>query len=534
MKFRVLTVLSVILLSCSAYAAKIEKCDYNRDSFFAVVSGTTEKDEVTVSVKKDGKIFYEMQQTAENGKFNFTFPILEDIASYSVSVGESSNLNSEKSSFKCFGKDAASSVVSAYKEAAAERNIEKIKSVLKDNAEFLGIKAENVTDDLTEKMLNMKTVNSVTDIQNNFSDAYSVCTINNASDAAAIEKVILNNSDKLSELYPTVYKTYLSYKGAGTGFINQNYQTINDFYNDFEYKVLSYAINNAGGWADAKKIFEDNGASLGINLGLTSKISNISTFYIELMNTGYTDKKSITDAFNAAALKYSADKDSGSKGPSGGAGGSGGGGSVKGVKTIYDVVKDSEEKNSDAFSDMDEAEWAKPYVYELFSLKIVSGDGKNFRPNDFVKREEFIKMLVLTLGINAEETNDSFSDAGEGSWFKPYTDTAKKLGITNGIGDNRFGAGMDITREDLVALSYRAAKMMNVSFENNEENKKFDDAESISDYAREAAESFYCSKIIGGKSEGEICPKDNATRAETAKILCLLKDKIKSDNYVTE
>ena len=131
-------------------------------------------------------------------------------------------------------------------------------------------------------------------------------------------------------------------------------------------------------------------------------------------------------------------------------------------------------------------------------------------------------MIVTALEIEGETESVSFSDADENSWYYDYLCKASGAGLVNGYNDGTFGAGKNITREEMITISYRAALYKNKKFSQSSEN--FTDDDKISDYAKEAVYSFRTAGIISGSGNNTVNPKNNLTRAEAAKIICLLME----------
>ncbi len=170
------------------------------------------------------------------------------------------------------------------------------------------------------------------------------------------------------------------------------------------------------------------------------------------------------------------------------------------------------------FSDLETTHWAYESIVALKDEGIVAGKGDgSFAPNDIVTREEFVKMLVLALGLNNSYSETPvLSDMSGNEWFAPYVYAAYGNGIVNGIGDG-FGVGLSITRQDMAVLCARAIEFKGVTLETVRENMTFTD--SISDYAVEAVEKLWGAGLVNGKSETEFAPTATATRAEAAKML---------------
>ena len=78
--------------------------------------------------------------------------------------------------------------------------------------------------------------------------------------------------------------------------------------------------------------------------------------------------------------------------------------------------------NAFAFADIPSTHWAKKEIDYFAQNGIINGysDG-SFRPNNKVTREEFCKMLSLSLNISSQDTDTViFSDVPNDRWSYPY------------------------------------------------------------------------------------------------------------------
>ena len=50
---------------------------------------------------------------------------------------------------------------------------------------------------------------------------------------------------------------------------------------------------------------------------------------------------------------------------------------------------------------------------------------------------------------------ETFKDIKEGDWYEIFIRCAQDIGLTNGIGENLFGIGEYIKRQDMVTLTTR-------------------------------------------------------------------------------
>ena len=287
---------------------------------------------------------------------------------------------------------------------------------------------------------------------------------------------------------------------------------------DFIEKLVLSGVKNLS-HSDISDVFEA-GTSV-----LTTM--NLST-YQSLTDTSTIDKAIVGKDYTIPTLCSTVNTllspGGGGDGGSGGSGGSGGNGRKPSSEGANSFTYDTPQENtpqitpSTGFTDMGDAQWAIPAVNALAKAGIISGrNSSTFDPHATVTREEFMKMLVLTFGL---ETGDKaeFSDVQAGSWYEPYVAAAYNSGIVNGIGDNLFGTGMPIKRQDMATMIYNAAKHSGMELSSAAENSFADEAE-ISEYAKEGVYALSSSKIINGMGDNVFAPLQTSTRAQAAKVL---------------
>jgi len=221
-----------------------------------------------------------------------------------------------------------------------------------------------------------------------------------------------------------------------------------------------------------------------------------------------------------------------SPGGSGGGGGGGGGGGASGGSigggAYFPTDVDSAETpqyesrpTSKVFNDIDNVAWAYESILGLEKAGIVSGNGNGgFEPLRAVKREEFVKMLLLTLDVDMEQTGAElpFSDCEETQWYSDYIAIAYKAGIVKGTSDTEFGIGQPVTRQDMAVMLHRAMETLGYTLPEGEA-KVFGDVESISEYALGAVDALSAAGYLNGDEAGCFNPSVFANRAEVAKLL---------------
>ena len=109
---------------------------------------------------------------------------------------------------------------------------------------------------------------------------------------------------------------------------------------------------------------------------------------------------------------------------------------------------------------------------------------------------------------------------GEVATAQPYYAAAYNWAMENGIIDETFDPEANVTREQLVTLIYKAAKLMgeDVTVDGNTSFVTFNDHEDVSEDAKPAMMWALTFGIIKGDDQMNLNPQNTATRAEVAAI----------------
>ena len=109
------------------------------------------------------------------------------------------------------------------------------------------------------------------------------------------------------------------------------------------------------------------------------------------------------------------------------------------------------------FNDLGSALWAKEGIEALAAKGIINGRGDGtFAPNDIVTRAEFCKMITLAFDAVKADAACDFKDVSGDSWFYSYVASAKAAGFINGKTDEDFAPFDTMSREEMVAVALRA------------------------------------------------------------------------------
>ncbi|CAH1214382.1 hypothetical protein PAECIP111893_03790 [Paenibacillus plantiphilus] len=101
--------------------------------------------------------------------------------------------------------------------------------------------------------------------------------------------------------------------------------------------------------------------------------------------------------------------------------------------------------------------WAKDAVNDMGSRLVINGIGNNqFNPGDNITRAEFAAIIVRGLGLKLEDGAALFSDVTASSWYNDAIGTAYSYGLINGFEDGTFRPLDKITREQAMVIIAKA------------------------------------------------------------------------------
>ena len=168
------------------------------------------------------------------------------------------------------------------------------------------------------------------------------------------------------------------------------------------------------------------------------------------------------------------------------------------------------------FSDLPSTHWSYNYVNTLAENFILNGylDG-TFKPDANITRAEFAKIIVSATDTLDTTAKAEFSDVSEDDWYNYYVASAYKEGFIKGYPDGTFRPNDYITRADICTIVSRS-----LGSPNTVSGMQFDDDQAIPSYAKIPVYALVKLEIINGMGDGTFAPKANATRAQTAKIIC--------------
>ncbi len=177
--------------------------------------------------------------------------------------------------------------------------------------------------------------------------------------------------------------------------------------------------------------------------------------------------------------------------------------------------------NPVSFSDVTAESWHYKAITFIAAREITYGTGEgNYSPNIPLTRAQLLVLLMRAYDVLPDENPvDNFIDAGN-TYYTGYLATAKRFGITKGVGDNQFAPESQISRQEMFTLLYNTFQFVN-QLPNGDYGKKiteFTDFEQIDSWATEALTFMVETGTVVGNNDA-LHPKNTATRAEMAQVL---------------
>jgi 3D (Asp-Asp-Asp) domain-containing protein len=172
------------------------------------------------------------------------------------------------------------------------------------------------------------------------------------------------------------------------------------------------------------------------------------------------------------------------------------------------------------FVDMDSNHWAFMSAYKLQEAGVLSKDpSRQFRPGDPVTRAELFKLILAARRIDAGEACEGlFVDVPCTAWYAPSIETAYRLAIAEGRGEQQFDPQAPVTRQELfVALVRALGRRWDASSLGWEEISRrlspLSDRSDIASWARPSV-AWALGDGLAVAHNGAFRPLDTATRAE--------------------
>ena len=177
--------------------------------------------------------------------------------------------------------------------------------------------------------------------------------------------------------------------------------------------------------------------------------------------------------------------------------------------------------NKVSFNDVADNAWYQKAVTFIAAREITTGTGDGrFSPDAMLTRGQFITMAMRACNIAPDtDLTNNFADAGN-TYYTGYLAAAKRLGISGGVGSNRFAPDKEISRQEMITLLYNTLNIIGKLPKGISKITltDFKDAEYVEEWAKGAMELFVRTGVISGSS-GRLNPTDTVKRSEMAHVL---------------
>lgn len=539
--------ISSIFASSVSGAAKTEELEFYNNGRINITGRAANESVVTVNViefddalwdnslnweeNKNFNIqYYDSVKVNDDEKYSFDFRLKKNGNFYVYVGGVTDELETYVIHYT--NKEDNENAILSLKNAVEKSDIDEITKLISDRVyDFCVYTDEYKKADASDKTTAAKILldaiakePKITDdykiLAENITKAY-VCSLIRASKISDLNEFAysfyLDEESMLSKCYtPECGKNMLSKLS------DKNSIGIGDFDTLVRNSIIEYTVKVSGSVDDVEKLLTEMSDYIGIK--------NVSSISDELIRKIRKESNVVTVADIGKYINsYKPDEN----GKSYTGGGSGGSSRVPSPSSRVDTTiatdknSKAEDNKKDIFSDIDNYEWARESIEELYKTGVVNGKGNNeFRPQDNVTREEFVKMILGAAKIDLDfKDNTPPSDVKETDWFYKYIMCAYEAGIINGISENEFGTGLYITRQDIAKIMYETIKLC--GYEITEQGNDFSDENAIADYSKEAVNKLRLAGIINGYENNEFRPNDFANRAEAAKMIYGLSNYLK-------
>lgn len=523
--------------------AKISITGKSKEEYVPIMVVNPNKDYISADLNMDGaaKDTFQMLKnikTDENGNYSYSYTVTDKSGTYTLIEG-----NEQPQEFTIMTSAVLSEIFNTVNNAS---NVSEAAAVLNKYHNQLNVKwSEECSFNMNEisaGILKERPFADVNTIIQSYKRNLAANILGNKENSTKAESVLTQCCNILNIENSGIADIYNSFsdkeKKEFFGYIaNAGISNYSNFEENFKEQAVLAALKNSISYGASKELLNEYQNIIKIDWSSElNGLKDVSAVYKGITGKYYANSNALlTDV--RRLVKEQTNKNS-SANSGGGSGSSGGGGFVssgnnqrEGGTTITPaepVPTSIPEQNNEneIFTDLNGFDWAKESIYKLAEDGVLNGIGNNrFAPEDPVTREQFTRAVVLAFGFTGNG-DIPFNDVDKNEWYYDTICTAYTNGIIQGIDDTHFGIGEKLTREQMAVILCRAAEKSGISFE-LERALTFTDTDKISGYASEAVNKLCNRGIINGFEDGSFRPREICTRAQMAKVICLVRDEKK-------
>ena len=167
-----------------------------------------------------------------------------------------------------------------------------------------------------------------------------------------------------------------------------------------------------------------------------------------------------------------------------------------------------------AFDDI-KGHWGEKAIDRWSDYGIVEGDGNSFNPDGLMSRGAAAAVFARLLGLDEKADISKFTDMDADAWYADAIAMCVKAGIMSGVAGNLMDPNGPLTREQFFVMYARALGI------DGEEtmDKSYDDADGISDWAKESFNALVNKGYVSGTSDDKLSPAMDINRASVMSLL---------------
>ena len=323
----------------------------------------------------------------------------------------------------------------------------------------------------------------------------------------------------------SIYKAYSEIIKDKQAFMNsltgKNLTGVSDLEDAFAESAFVYAIYDpvTGGSGHISRVLtSENAKRLGIDISayLSMSDKNKTLLQTDLLKENLKTSKDIEEYIK----NY---KTSGTQGSSNSGNSSSSSDNknnttkLPSVSAVQNNTQDDIKENINPFSDLDSVPWAQEAILNLYNSGTINGiSATQFDPMGKVTREQFTVMVMRAFRIQESSEEPEFIDVVADSYYAGYVQSAKDAGIVKGIGEDSFGVGVPIKRQDIAVIIMNTLNYIKRTVDEKIEVNFSDETE---DYAKEAVNYLAGAGIINGFPDNTFRGHEDCTRAQAAKLI---------------
>lgn len=176
------------------------------------------------------------------------------------------------------------------------------------------------------------------------------------------------------------------------------------------------------------------------------------------------------------------------------------------------------------FVDVAAEEWYGDAVATVYAQGLMMGTAEDTFAPELVATRGMVVSILHRLAGSPTVSAEVFEDVTADDWYGQAVAWAASEGIASGTSAETFSPNAAVTREQLAALLCNFAAQQGMDTTARSELSTFEDAASVSAWARESVSWATAEGLLSGVSATTLAPQGEATRAQLAAMLVRFSD----------